>query len=52
MRIDKIKVLLAGTAPLAGVSVQVGFSNQSHMSRNFKTLTGMTPARYRQALLS
>jgi AraC family transcriptional regulator len=52
VRIERTKALLTGTAPLADISVQTGFSNQSHMSRNFKTQTGMTPARYRQALLS
>jgi AraC family transcriptional regulator len=52
VRIERTKALLTGKAPLADISVQTGFSNQSHMSRNFKTQTGMTPARYRQALLS
>ena len=32
---------------LADVSTLVGFADQSHFSKNFKRLTGMTPAQYR-----
>jgi len=34
---------------LAEVALAAGFSNQSHFSRTFKQLTGMTPAQYRAA---
>jgi len=33
---------------LAGVSVQLGFSSQSHFTRLFSSLTGMTPAKYQK----
>jgi AraC family transcriptional regulator len=35
---------------LAEVALAAGFSNQSHFSRIFKQLTGMTPAQYRAAI--
>lgn len=34
--------------PLASVAVDLGFSSQSHFTRLFSSLTGMTPARYRK----
>jgi AraC family transcriptional regulator len=35
--------------PLSNIALTVGFSDQSHFSRTFKRLTGMTPAKYRKA---
>ena len=32
--------------PLAQVAVDLGFSSQSHFTRVFSSLTGMTPAKY------
>jgi len=34
--------------PLTYVALDLGFSSQSHFTRLFSTLTGMTPARYRK----
>lgn len=34
--------------PLAAVAIDLGFSSQSHMTRLFSSLTGMTPAKYRK----
>jgi AraC-like DNA-binding protein len=33
---------------LAGIAIDLGFSSQSHFTRLFSALTGMTPARYRK----
>lgn len=33
---------------LAAVALQTGFSDQSHLQREFRQLTGITPGRYRQ----
>lgn len=35
-------------APLASVALDLGFSSQSHFTRLFSSLTGMTPAKYRK----
>ncbi|MFT6750969.1 MAG: AraC family transcriptional regulator [Candidatus Azotimanducaceae bacterium] len=50
VRIDAIKRSLKTTLSLAEISLQHGFSQQSHMSKNFKALTGFTPAIYRMHL--
>jgi AraC family transcriptional regulator len=36
-------------ASLAEVALAAGFSNQSHFTRVFSQITGMSPARYRRA---
>jgi AraC family transcriptional regulator len=38
------------TAPLADIALAAGFSDQSHFSKVFKQLTGMTPAQFRKNL--
>jgi len=43
-----VKELLgAGELGLAAIADEAGFSDQSHMSRVFKRLTGMTPKAFR-----
>ena len=39
--------LVKSKVSLSKIAVLSGFSDQSHFSRNFKKVTGMTPARYR-----
>lgn len=51
IRIERVKSLLDSSMSIAEISLQTGFSHQSHMTRNFKKLTGMTPAVYRRHLL-
>lgn len=38
-----------GKTSLAEIAAQAGFFDQSHLSRTFKALTGMTPGEYRAA---
>lgn len=40
--------LQRAACPLAHVALDLGFSSQSHFTRIFSDLTGMTPARYRR----
>ena len=40
--------LISSDAPLASISAQAGFSDQSHFTRAFKRHSGLTPGRYRQ----
>jgi len=39
--------IVSGNCSLAEASIQAGFFDQSHFSRIFKTLTGLTPGEYR-----
>jgi AraC-like DNA-binding protein len=41
-------LLQANTLPLVQVALDLGFSSQSHFTRLFSGLTGMTPAKYRK----
>jgi AraC family transcriptional regulator len=42
------RIVSSGT-PLAEIAVDAGFSDQSHFTRVFRTITGTTPERYRRA---
>ena len=46
LRIERAKALLAAGRSIAGVALDLGFADQSHLSRTFKSFTGVTPARY------
>lgn len=49
MRVDRAARELAGSRrPIAEIAAQFGFADQSHFSRVFVKLTGVTPARYRR----
>jgi AraC family transcriptional regulator len=41
-------ILRRDEVALAGLALDLGFSSQSHMTRLFSGLTGMTPAKYRK----
>ncbi len=48
-RVRRAQALLrAGLAP-ADVAAEVGFTDQSHLTRRFKRILGITPGRYRRA---
>ncbi len=45
-RIQLAKQLLRNKMSIAGVAAQAGFSDQSHLTRHFKQVVGVTPGRY------
>ncbi|MDJ0595617.1 MAG: AraC family transcriptional regulator [Pleurocapsa sp. MO_226.B13] len=46
-RIDRAKVLLRqGKLGITDIAVEVGFSNQSHFTKHFKRLVGVTPKKF------
>lgn len=50
LRVRQAETLLGqGTQSLAEIAVHCGFCDQAHMSRVFRSLRGITPARYRAA---
>jgi AraC family transcriptional regulator len=47
-RVDRVRTLLERTdTPLLDIAVTSGFADQSHMTREFKKRTGVTPGRFR-----
>lgn len=49
-RIKKAEELVSGTEqPLTTVALLVGFADQSHFSRSFHALIGLTPSQFRRA---
>ena len=47
-RVRRAQELLAATElPLAQIALAAGFSDQSHCSRRFRELVGLTPSKYR-----
>jgi AraC-like DNA-binding protein len=50
-RVERVKHLLAETElPLAQIAITVGFNDQSHCTRRFRELVGVTPGRFRWAM--
>ena len=46
LRIDRARVLLLQGLPIAQVALETGFVDQSHLTRQFKRQTGITPGQY------
>jgi AraC-like DNA-binding protein len=46
LRVERAKALLRDGHPLAAVALDVGFSDQSQLTRHFKRITGVTPGRF------
>lgn len=46
VRITRAKRLLAAGQSVAHVAAETGFADQSHLTKHFKALTGVTPGRY------
>jgi AraC family transcriptional regulator len=41
------RLLASGRMPICELAINLGFADQSHFSRAFRKVTGMTPRRYR-----
>ena len=50
VRIHRARRLLKEGALIADVAAQLGFTDQSHLHRHFRKLTGVTPGVYRSAI--
>lgn len=48
LRIDKARDMLLGRAPIVEIAHRTGFSDQAHLTRCFRGLTGTTPAVWRR----
>ena len=50
LRIEKARRLLTETAhPIIEIAAMVGYQSQSHFTKIFKAITGLTPRAYRLA---
>lgn len=49
VRVARAKELLTAGLPIAHVAAATGFADQSHLTRRFKRLVGVTPGRYQTA---
>ncbi|MBO0793059.1 MAG: helix-turn-helix transcriptional regulator [Ktedonobacteraceae bacterium] len=47
-RIEQARHLLLNGEPLAQITRQLGFADQSHLSRSFKRVTGLSPQAFRE----
>jgi AraC family transcriptional regulator len=51
VRLEQARTLLATTTlPIARISIECGFSSQSHLSASFRAAHGATPMQYRRAI--
>ena len=46
LRVERAQALLRDGMPAAIVATETGFYDQSHLSRHFKSVCGMTPGQY------
>jgi AraC-like DNA-binding protein len=46
LRLIRAKALLRRGMPIASVAAEVGFADQSHLTRRFKAVVGLTPGAY------
>lgn len=52
VRIRRAQRLIELGKPLADVAFEVGYSSQSHLTRRFKQIVGLTPGQYAHQILS
>ncbi|MFT5362198.1 MAG: AraC family transcriptional regulator, partial [Porticoccaceae bacterium] len=50
-RVEVVKSLFGTSRSLAVISLDTGFSHQSHMTNSFRKLVGLTPAAYRRRVM-
>lgn len=48
LRVRRACLLLADGTPAARVAVEVGFADQSHLTRHFRRMVGVAPGRYQR----
>jgi AraC-like DNA-binding protein len=46
VRVDRARKLLRAGRPIADAAIEVGFVDQSHLTRHFKRIVGVTPGQY------
>jgi len=44
--LQRAREMISRGEPLAGIAVETGFTDQSHLNRQFKKAFGMTPGRW------
>jgi AraC-like DNA-binding protein len=49
LRVERAQALIRAGVPAANAASEAGFYDQSHLSRHFKSLIGMTPGQYMAA---
>lgn len=47
-RVDAARRLLLTPQPIADIAAELGFADQSHLTRHFQRIVGISPNRYRQ----
>ena len=52
VRVNRAKEFLRAGSSIADVTFKTGFSDQSHLSRHFKRMTGVTPGQYQKTARS
>lgn len=52
IRVEKAKQFLRQGMAVADVAIAVGMSDQSHLTRHFKRISGITPGHYRTMSIS
>jgi AraC-like DNA-binding protein len=50
VRVERAKTLLRSALPLAVVAQRTGFADQSHLTRAFRRLVGVTPGVFARGL--
>jgi transcriptional regulator GlxA family with amidase domain len=46
LRVERARELMRGGLSAAGAATEAGFYDQSHLSRHFKTICGVTPGQF------